>query len=129
MTLSKTAAFALLALGVVSSSLFVGVRSGRPAAGFRFFLMQCGLWAGLPTGALCAWLAQSFFETYGSGWPVLAYGAAGGALAGLVVALLLDFLSRRFTAWAATRFSSRRGWSESPNPALQRTDSGGSVRH
>jgi hypothetical protein len=94
---------ALLGLGVISSSVFVGVRSGRASSGIRVFLLQCGILAGIPAGAVCAGLAQSFFAAYGSGWPVLVYGAMGGAFAGLSVALLLDFISRRVQSWASAR--------------------------
>jgi hypothetical protein len=97
-------AVALLGLGVISSSFVIGIRTGRPAAGIRAFLLQCGLLAGIPAGAVCAWLAQTFFAAYGSGWPVLVYGALGGAVAGIVVALSLDFVSRRLHAWASARF-------------------------
>ena len=94
---------ALLGIGVISSSVFVGMRSGRASSGIRVFLLQCGILAGIPAGAVCAGLAQSFFAAYGSGWPVLVYGAMGGAFAGLSVALLLDFISRRLQAWASVR--------------------------
>jgi hypothetical protein len=95
----------LLSLGVISSSIFIGVRSRRALFGIRAFLLQCGVFAGIPAGAVCAWLAQSFFETYGSGWPVLVYGAIGGAVSGVVIALFLDFIWRRFHAWATARLS------------------------
>ena len=98
---------ALLGIGVISSSVFAGLRSGRASVGIRIFLLQCGLLAGIPAGAACAWLAKSFFEAYGSGWPVLVYGALGGAFAGLIVALLLDFISRRLSAWASMRLKLR----------------------
>ena len=91
----------LLGLGVISSSFVIGLRSGRPAVGVRAFLLQCGILAGIPAGAVCAWLAQSFFAAYGSGWPVLVYGALGGAFAGILVALSLDFISRRLRLWAS----------------------------
>lgn len=94
----------LLGLGVVSSSFIIGLRARRPEAGIRAFLLQCGILAGVPAGAVCAWLAQAFFAAYGSGWPVFIYGALGGAVAGLVVALLLDFLFRRLQNWASARF-------------------------
>ncbi len=94
---------ALLGLGVLSSSVFIGVRSGRPSAGLSAFLLQCGLLGGIPAGAVCAWLGQSFFAAYGSGWPVLIYGALGGALSGLIVALLLQVVAHRFVTWALTR--------------------------
>ena len=96
-------AAALLGIGVISSSVVVGARSGRAAVGIRVFLLQCGILAGIPAGAVCAWLAQSFFEAYGSGWPVLVYGALGGAFAGVFVALFLDFISRRLHSWASAR--------------------------
>jgi hypothetical protein len=96
-------AAALLGFGVISSSVFVGLLSGRAATGVRVFLLQCGILAGIPAGAVCAGVAQSFFAAYGSGWPVLVYGAMGGAFAGLSVALLLDFISRRLQSWASMR--------------------------
>ena len=94
----------LIGLGVISSSVVIGLRTRRPALGIRVFLLQCGLIAGIPAGAVCAWLAQSFYEAYGSGWPILIYGAAGGAFSGLLVALLLDYISMRFHAWVSARF-------------------------
>lgn len=95
----------LIGAGVVSSSILIGWRTGRPASGIRAFLIQCGLLAGVPAGAVCAWLAQSFFASYGTGWPVLVYGALGGALAGILVALCLDGITRRLQAWVAARVS------------------------
>jgi hypothetical protein len=97
------AAMVLLALGVVSSSFFVGWRSGRPSAGVRAFLLQCGILAGIPAGAVCAWLAHSFFAAYGSEMPILLYGALGGALVGAVVALGLDLMSRQTHRWFSAR--------------------------
>lgn len=99
----------LLGFGVISSSIFVGLRSGRTAMAIRVFLLQCGLILGVPAGAVCAWIGQSFFESYGGGWPVLIYGAIGGALAGLIVALLLDFISRHLHSWATDRIRLRSG--------------------
>lgn len=84
----------LLAMGVVSSSVFVGLRRGRPA-GVRFFLIQCGVWIGMPAGAIVAWCMQSLFNGFAIGWPVLLYGAAGGALAGCFAALLFDAFATR----------------------------------
>ncbi|MGB8168999.1 MAG: hypothetical protein WCF18_15990 [Chthoniobacteraceae bacterium] len=109
----------LLGLGVISSSAFIGLRSGRPGLGFRVFLLQCGLLAGIPAGAVCAWLAQSFFAAYGAGWPVLLYGALGGAFSGVLVALVIDFTARHLHVWASLRFhtsrSSRDGESDRRN--------------
>jgi hypothetical protein len=96
-------AAALLGLGVISSSVFIGARSGRPATGVRAFLLQCGLLAGVPAGAVCAYLAKSLFEAFGNDWRVFVYGGIGGGVAGVIVALLLDFASRRLANWAAAR--------------------------
>jgi hypothetical protein len=99
-------AAALLGLGVVSSSFGIGLRSGRPAIGFRAFLLQCGILAGVPAGALCAWSGQALYTAYGSGWAVPVYGAVAGAITGLLVALLLDCFTRRLHRWASARFIS-----------------------
>jgi hypothetical protein len=97
-------AAALTGLGVISSSVLVGMRSGRAAAGIRAFLLQCGVLAGLPAGAVCAWLVQALVTEQGTTWPVLLFGALGGAVAGTLVALCLDFVSRWLHAWASARF-------------------------
>jgi hypothetical protein len=106
----------LLALGIVSSSVFVGVRSGRATSGIRAFLIQIGLLCGIPAGALCAWLAKSFFAAYGGDLSILIYGAMGGAFAGLLIALMLDFLSRRAGVWAGARIEKARQWQSIRSP-------------
>ncbi len=93
----------LVGLGVVSSSFVIGLSTRRPAAGFRAFLLQCGILAGIPAGAVCAWLGKAFFTAVASELPILACGALGGAVAGIIVALSLDFISRRLHAWASAR--------------------------
>ncbi len=96
-------AAALVGLGVVSSSVLVGLLAGRSRPGIRVFFLQCGVLAGIPAGALCAWVLHHFSDVIGAGWVVPAYGAAGGALAGLCIALMLDFISHRLHAWAGAR--------------------------
>jgi hypothetical protein len=93
----------LLGLGIVSSSFIIGLRSGRPAAGVRAFLVQCGIVAGVPAGAACAWLGKTFFQEFHGDLLVILYGGLGGALAGIIVALALDYISRRLHAWASAR--------------------------
>ena len=100
----------LLSLGVLSSSVFVGVRSGRLTLAMRAFLLQCGLLAGLPAGAVVAWLARPLFAAVDpSAWSILGEGALGGALGGVIVALLLDFCLRRLHRWAVTPNQTPRG--------------------
>ena len=93
----------LLGLGVISSSFVAALLSRRAVVGFRVLLIQCGILAGIPAGAVCAWLAQSLFAAYGGGWPVLIYGALGGAFAGLLVALTIAFIGQRLHTWASAR--------------------------
>jgi hypothetical protein len=95
----------LVGVGIVSSSVVVGLFSRSPVAGIRAFLLQCGVLAGIPAGILCAWLAHSIFEAYGSGWLVFLYGALGGALGGFIIAFLVDFIFRRLHAWTAARLA------------------------
>jgi len=92
----------LIGLGVISSSFVAGLLSRRVVVGFRVFLIQCGVLAGIPAGAACAWLAQYFFAAYGSGWPVLIYGALGGAFAGLLIAVAVAFIADRLQKWASS---------------------------
>ncbi|MDB6080351.1 MAG: hypothetical protein JWO82_4098 [Akkermansiaceae bacterium] len=97
---------ALVGLGVVSSSVVVGMRSGRAADGVRVFLLQCGIIAGVPAGVFGAWLTGSLMMTEFQGavdWPVLVCGGLAGALAGILVALALNAMWRRLHAWAVVR--------------------------
>jgi hypothetical protein len=98
----------LTALGVVSSSVALGWRSGRPSVGIRAFFIQVGILAGLPAGAVCAYLAHSFFKAYGEGWPVIVYGAIAGGVAGMIIALSFDYVSRGIQGWVAGRLQARR---------------------
>lgn len=101
------AAAALVSVGVLSSSVLIGLRAGRSEAGIRALLIQCGLLAGIPAGAVLAWGLSHFVQhlQLGEGWVVPACGALGGAVAGLSVAFILDALSRRTHAWIARRLS------------------------
>jgi hypothetical protein len=95
----------LVGLGVLSSSLVVGMLSGRATDGIRVFLLQCGVIVGVPAGAVCALLATSLMaELQGTvDWPLLVGGGLCGGLAGIMVALVLDLMSRRLCAWATLR--------------------------
>jgi hypothetical protein len=101
----------LVGLGVISSSVVVGMFSGRATDGIRVFLLQCGIIAGVPAGAVCALLATSLVkELQGVAdwpvWPVLIGGGLCGGLAGIMVALVLDMMSRRLRTWATLRLKS-----------------------
>jgi hypothetical protein len=100
----------LLGLGMISSSVLVGMRSGRPADGIRLFLLQCGLIVGVPAGAACAWLGSSLAaELQGVvDWQVIIGGGLAGATAGGLVALALDLMSRRLQVWAAEKLPGRK---------------------
>jgi hypothetical protein len=100
----------LVGAGIISSSLLVGIRSGRPADGIRAFLLQCGILAGVPTGAACAWLGSTLAaELQGTvDWPVIVGGGLAGAMAGVLVAIALDLMSRHLQGWAATKLPSRK---------------------
>lgn len=93
-------AAALTGLGIVSASLAAGFLAGRPQTGVRVFLIQCGVLAGIPAGALCAWILDQVSDHVDESWLIPVYGGIGGAFAGLLIALLMDFIFRRTQAWA-----------------------------
>lgn len=99
----------LVGLGVLSTSVIVGFRSGRPTDGIRIFLLQCGIIAGVPAGAVCAWLVAMLSRELAGAvdWPIIVFGGLGGALAGTLVALSVDHISRKLHQWAALRVSPR----------------------
>lgn len=96
---------ALMGFGILSSSILIGLQAGRTETGIRAFLLQCGVLAGIPAGAMCAWMMKHFSEHIGDGWMVPAYGAVGGAVAGLCIALTMDAISRRVHVWATQKMA------------------------
>lgn len=98
-------AAALVGLGVVSSSVVIGVLVRRTSTGIRAFLLQCAVLLSIPAGVLCAWLAHWIFSAPASVWLISLYGAIGGAVAGVIIALLLDFIFRRLHRWASAKMS------------------------
>jgi len=98
-------AAALAGLGMVSSSVALGFWSKRPATAVRAFLLQCGILAGIPAGAVTAWIGRAFLEKADQSWMIAVYGGIGGAFAGALLALVLDFIFRRTHAWLEQRMS------------------------
>src|SRR5262245_57939789 len=96
----------LVAVGMLSSSVVVGILARRTSAGVRAFLLQLALLLGIPSGVLCAWLAHWIFSAPASVWLISLYGALGGAVAGVILAFLLDFVFRRLHRWASAKISS-----------------------
>lgn len=94
---------ALVMLGVVSSSVALGFFTKRPATAVRALLLQCGILAGIPAGAVTAWVGRAIWEQVDESWMIAVYGGIGGAFAGAVLALLLDFIFRRTHAWVEGR--------------------------
>lgn len=96
-------AVALVMLGIVSSSVALGFFTKRPATAVRALLLQCGVLAGIPAGAVTAWLGRAFLEQVDQSWMIAVYGGIAGAVAGAILALLLDFIFRRTHAWLEHR--------------------------
>jgi hypothetical protein len=78
----------LVSLGVVSSSVIVGFWKRRTLAGVHAFFVQCGVLAGAPTGAVCAWVISRMWPSVQGDWHVLLAGSFGGAAGGLLIAWL-----------------------------------------
>ena len=96
-------AVALGMLGVVSSSVALGFFTKRPATAVRALLLQCGVLAGIPAGAITAWVGRALLEKVDESWMIAVYGGIGGAFAGALLALLLDFIFRLMHAWLEQR--------------------------
>lgn len=101
-------AVALGMLGMVSSSVALGFFTKRPATAVRALLLQCGILAGIPAGAVTAWVGRAVLEKVDESWMIAVYGGIGGALAGAVLALLLDYILRRTHAWVEERVKQKR---------------------
>src|SRR6478752_2611985 len=99
----------LVSLGVVSSSLIVGFWKRRTLAGVQAFFVQCGLLAGAPTGAACAWAAWHIWPSIRGDAQVILAGAVGGAGGGLVIAWLASVaaahLAKHVWPWLKGRVS------------------------
>lgn len=89
----------MVMLGVVSSSVALGFFTKRPATAMRALLLQCGVLAGIPAGAVTAWVGRAVLEKVDESWMIAVYGGIGGAFAGALLALMLDFILRRTHAW------------------------------
>jgi hypothetical protein len=113
----------LLGMGILSTSVMVGFLSRSRARGVRALLLQVGLFSGIPAGVACAWLGRTLVTGENGGWPVVFCGAIAGALAGVVVALLLDFASHRLHRWALDRMKPA-GKNPPEGVPPQRDDSG-----
>ena len=100
-------AMALGMLGVVSSSVALGFFTKRPATAVRALLLQCGVLAGIPAGAITAWVGRALLEKVDESWMIAVYGGIGGAFAGALLALLLDFIFRRTHAWLEERMKQK----------------------
>lgn len=98
----------LAMLGVVSSSVALGFFTKRPATAVRALLLQCGILAGIPAGAVTAWLGRTVLEHVDESWMIAVYGGIGGAFAGALLALLLDFIFRRTHAWVEERLKRKQ---------------------
>jgi hypothetical protein len=100
--------FVLVSLGVVSSSVVVGIRKRSAQAGVRTFLLLCGALGGVPCGMFCAWFGVSFIHAAGSDAKIFVYGGLSGALGGVLVALLFDYILRNSANGIAGLFKSLR---------------------
>ena len=102
------AAVGLLSLGILSSSVLVGLKTGRPRTAIRAFLILSGVAVGSLGGVICAWALAFLFEAYSGGGLVFAYGALAGAVVGAALSLLFELFARRVYTWAAFHFTSSR---------------------
>jgi hypothetical protein len=102
-------AAALISLGIVSSSVVVGIVRRRPGDAFRALFLQLGAAAGIAAGVGVLWLMVSLFDlAIGLGWVILVGGLVGLA-GGLAIGLMFNFAWTRATRWTVARINRWRG--------------------
>jgi len=98
---------ALVLLGVLSTSLFVGVKERRIESGLRAFALQLAAVTGAVLGGLTFWLGAYLLKV---DWPISAQLIAGlliGAGVGTAVGLLLNLAWGKARAWLIGRAEAR----------------------
>jgi len=90
----------------------LGFLTKQPATAVRALLLQCGILAGIPAGAVTAWVGHGAINSIaawqgwrlgGWEWKIPLFGALGGAFAGALLVLMLDFIFHRSHAWLELR--------------------------
>ena len=84
----------LIALGMVSSSVFIGILRRRFSSGFRALHYQFFAIAAVPAGVGSLWLGARLFSTHLSLRDVFVIGSIAGVCGGLALAFALDRLAR-----------------------------------
>jgi hypothetical protein len=90
----------LASVGMLSTSVLVGVWTRRTLAGFQALFVQCGIALGAPAGAALAWGVSHVWPMFGADGRVLIAGAMGGAGGGLVIAWLASAAAAGVTRYA-----------------------------
>ncbi len=95
----------LASLGIVSSSVVVGLLRGRFSSGLRTFHYQVCAALTLPVGIAALGVWQHFFDPQLQVWQAIVVGALTGTCAGLLIAWILDrlavFACRRLAGFVA----------------------------
>ena len=99
----------LVLAGTVSSSVALGIFTRRPATAVRAFLLQCGVLSGLLAGAGLTWLCVPYIEPLERNGTTIGLGSLAGALSGVVVALVTDYIFRKMLSWIEARSKQRSG--------------------
>jgi hypothetical protein len=90
------ALWALVSVGMFSSSVLIGFWKRRVLAGVQIFFIECGVLLGASSGAVLAWGASRVWPMVSGEWRVLFVGAVGGAGGGLVIAWLASAAAAAF---------------------------------
>ncbi len=88
------AAAMLVGLGIISTSVAVGIVQRRARSGFRVFFLLCGAAGGVPAGIGTTMTVSWLFNLHFPWRWIIGGGAVCGAIAGLIVAAIFNF------AWA-----------------------------
>lgn len=108
----------MVALGITSSAVLVGLLRRNLSSGVRALHYQICIVIGIPAGVAVLGIASWILENDVERWKIVAAGSVGGACAGLVLAFVFDRLARviyqRIVVEGTT--SARESLIDSPSP-------------
>ncbi len=98
--------FGLISLGILSTSVLIGIYKKSYASGFKVFLLTSTTFAGFLLCGIGFWLMNKFLHWW-TAQTAITIGAGIGILTGLVFGLVAFFILRRFALYLKNRLQEK----------------------